>query len=288
MAIASLKIAAVALLAVARLSAQADATPAVTPDATPPATPPSLSGTAEADFVSRYIYRGFAWSRGLVMEPYVSVTKGSLTIGAWANMILDNEPQQGALNESDFTLGWSHEYGSWRVEPTAEYWLDRPIHNGSVSGDGELSIKVSRAAWGPVRIFTNHAFDVFRYNGSYYGEIGPNIAGTWKELDLELNGHLAWASAEFNRVNAGIAKSALNLASADGSATKKLGWHGLYVRLHFETSRLLDSAVRRASRNGTLAVVGIAIGFEWEKEAKDAKDAKDEKDEKDAAPGDCK
>jgi hypothetical protein len=227
--------------------------------------PSSLSGTAETDFVSRYIYRGFAWSQGPVMEPYASVIKGSLTFGAWANVVLGNAPQGGTLNESDFTLVWSHNHGNWRVEPMVEYWSDRPVHGGSDNGDGEISVRISRSVKGPIRIFTNQAYDVFRHNGSYYGEGGPDIAGTWEKFDVELNGHLAWASAEFNRVYAGIAISALNLASVDGSATRKLGSHGLYMRLHFEASRLLDSQVRHASGNGTLAAAGLAIGFKWGK-----------------------
>src|SRR5918996_4671142 len=63
----------------------------------------------EADFASQYVWRGIALSQGPVLQPSLWLTLGGATFWAWGTFVLNDEPNQGQLNEVDFTFGYGRD-----------------------------------------------------------------------------------------------------------------------------------------------------------------------------------
>lgn len=227
---------------------------------------PSSAGL-ETDFSSKYTWRGMAYSTGPVAQPYGWITVDSFTVSLWGNAMLTDEPKfgakSGAFDGGDVALGWSHDFGRWRIEPGFEFWFDRPVSATFDPATGELSARVS---WrlGPMRLFVSQAADVVRFGGAYYGEAGPNFTVSRKGLDFDASLRQAWASAKFNRIYAGVEKAEPTFIGADGSVTHSFR-PGVYLRLRSEVTRMTDAAIRRSLRQSALFSVAVAVGYQWRK-----------------------
>ncbi len=91
------------------------------------------SAGVETDFTSRYTWRGMAYSSGAAVQPYGWLTAGDFTVSLWGNADLDRERQSGsAFNGGDVMVGWSRNFGRWRLEPAFEFWFDRPVEEYSI------------------------------------------------------------------------------------------------------------------------------------------------------------
>ena len=208
------------------------------------------------------------YSIGAVAQPYGWVTSHDFTVSLWGNASLRNEPRkgisQGIFDGGDVSVGWSHDFGRWRIEPAFEFWFDRPVSTAFDPATGELSARVS---WklGPMRLFTNQAADTIRFKGAYYGDAGTNFTAKGKGLDFDASLREAWASAKFNRVYTGVGKSAPTFIGADGSVTHRFR-RGIYLRAHSEISWMTDTAIRRSlGQHRPLFSAGMAVGYEWRK-----------------------
>ena len=62
------------------------------------------SGSASADFMSNYVWRGQKLSNGMVIQPYVGITYGGFGANLWANY--DNSTNEH--NETDLTLNYTY------------------------------------------------------------------------------------------------------------------------------------------------------------------------------------
>ncbi|HEX4274655.1 MAG TPA: hypothetical protein VHZ74_04840 [Bryobacteraceae bacterium] len=224
------------------------------------------SAGVETDFSSRYTWRGMAYSTGAVAQPYGWLTAGDFTVSLWGNANLQRNRQSGAtsglFDGGDVTVGWSRDFGRWRIEPAFEFWFDRPVEGVSDPATGELSV---RASWklGPMRIFAAQAIDTIRFRGAYYGEAGTNFAASRKGLDFDASLRQAWASERFNRIYAGVEKRGPTFVGADGSITHRFR-QGIYLRAHSEISWMTDAALRRSlAQPRPLFSAGVALGYEW-------------------------
>lgn len=219
------------------------------------------SAGVETDFSSRYTWRGMAWSTGAVAQPYGWVSAGDFTVSLWGDANL-HQSGAGLFDGGDVMVGWSHDFGRWRIEPAFEFWFDRPVKGVFDPATGESSVRVS---WniGPMRIFTAHAVDTVRFRGAYYGEAGANFAANRRGLDFDANLRQAWASGKFNRLYTGVEKREPTFIGADGSITHRFR-HGIYLRAHSEITWMTDAAIRRSlAQHRPLISSGVALGYEW-------------------------
>jgi hypothetical protein len=216
-----------------------------------------LSGSVEPDFNSRYVWRGFAYSQGSVLQENVSLAAKGFTLSAWGNLVLTQEPQQGEINSTSVGLQYAREISGFRLEPMVEYW-NLPIPGVKDPGTGEISLNVSHAA-GPVRVFLLQVVDVVHFRGAYYGETGLSRNLKWKRSNTKANLRIGWANADFLRVYAEFPKPAFLETGGDISSTVTLSRH-LYLRPHAEWTYLVDGRVRRAVQPASLWNAGIALG----------------------------
>jgi len=67
------------------------------------------SAGASVDIMSQYVWRGIAFSNGLVMQPSVDFNLGALNVNMWSNIDMDpmGTEESSYYNETDLTIGYS-------------------------------------------------------------------------------------------------------------------------------------------------------------------------------------
>lgn len=216
---------------------------------------------AESDFNYRYLWQGIAYSSGPVMQPEVWVSSRGLTLTIWGNEVLNNEARRGKLTEYSVGLGYSRTWSGWTVEPSYERWVNVPADADNGPNTGVAILRISHAA-GPVSFFTTQNVDIQSYRGAYWGDAGVSWEKPVDRFTLASSASVGWASAGFNAAYFGPAENALDLVSADFSATLPIRTH-FYMRPHFEFSRIADAQLRRSGNLLPLWNAGLAFGFSF-------------------------
>lgn len=219
-----------------------------------------VSFAQEFDFGSRYVWRGFAQTDGPVFQPESSLSIYDVTLTLWANLVLNDEPHQGQFTEVDPSIDYYLQFGKLELQPSFEYYF-YPSQVGSPS-TGEASLWVAYAV-GPVKLFTDHVFDVVRYGGAYFGDFGVSYErDVLKALGLKTSAAFGWASPKFNATYGATSKAALNVFLWDLELSYTLFRH-FYLRPHMQVSVLLDTDLRAASVDPTIVSGGLALGLSF-------------------------
>jgi hypothetical protein len=224
-----------------------------------PASP--ISGGAEIDFSSRYVWQGIAYTRGPVQQSSAWITAGHWTFEAWGNQILNNDAMRGQLTEYSITLGYSWTRHGWTIEPSCEKWVNHPSNADTGPNTGVCYARISHHA-GPFTVYTTHNLDIQSYRGAYWGDAGISREQTWGRWKLEASISGGWASSKFDEAYIGRAKNAFNLLTAGSSITVSLPHH-IYLRPHFEFSRIMDRQLRQQLSSPTLWNGGLALGVSF-------------------------
>ena len=214
----------------------------------------------EVDFNSRYVWRGIALSEGAVMQPSAWVSAFNFTFYIWGNFVLDDEPNQGEFNEVELILYYSRVWGNITFEPFVVYYVYPNQEDVPSTGEFTLSLYYP---FGPFNVFTSHTFDFVEYEGSYFGDAGLSYERQLSStLTLGASGSFGWASSEFNSVNIGLHKRALNFVGGNlflAYYPKEF----LYIRPHMELSAIVDGELRDQLDDPTILNVGVAFGMEF-------------------------
>jgi hypothetical protein len=224
------------------------------------ATEPSVTFGAEADFNSRYVWRGIPFSDGAVMQSSVWVSKSDFTLTLWNNFVLNHEPNHRQVNEYDLTLGYCKEWDTVSLEPSINYyWYP---HQEEAPSTGELSCKLAYSI-NELELFTTQNIDIKEYPGAYFGDVGIGYTHEFNpQLTFDGSMSLGWGASKFNDTYIGIAKSALNVVQGDIAVTYQLE-NGVYFRPHLAVSTILDHELRQQLDDSTIVFGGIAIGKEF-------------------------
>ncbi len=206
-----------------------------------------LSWGFTEDILSRYIWRGFAYTRGPVMQPEGWVSAYGFTFDLWSNFVLNDEPNQGQFNEVDPSLTYSHSWGPFTVEPTIENY-NYPNQMNAPS-TAEFDLKLSYGL-GPVTLTTTHNFDIIRYRGSYFGDFTAGIEHEFfPKFSMATSASLGWGSSKFNETYGGVSKAALNLFLWRMEFVYQAFKH-VSFRPHMEVNVLIDSDLRQGVSTG--------------------------------------
>lgn len=219
-----------------------------------------LTTGLEADFVSRYVWRGLALSDGPAFQPSVWVSFAGFTLTPWANVALHEDSARAGLNELDLTLDYSRDVFNLTVDPSFSVYTYP--NQTDAAPTGELAVALSYPV-GPISIFTNHSVDVIATPGAYFGDAGLSFEHEFAhDLCVDASARVGWASARFNDANLGVNRAALNMGGADLALSwSPGGW--FYLRPHAALSVLLDPALRAAVTSPLLVTGGLAIGREF-------------------------
>jgi hypothetical protein len=219
-----------------------------------------LSAGLEADFVSRYVWRGLALSDGPVLQPSVWVSFAGITLTPWANVAFHADSARTGLNELDLTLDYSQDILNLTVNPSLSVYLYP--NQADAAPTGELALALSYPV-GPVSIISDHSVDLIATPGAYFGDAGLSFENELApNVSVEASARAGWASARFNDVNFGVHRAALNVGGVDLA----LNWSpaGLfYLRPHAGLGVILDRGLRAAVRSPLLISGGLAIGRDF-------------------------
>jgi hypothetical protein len=211
---------------------------------------PVVTWGGEVDVVSRYLWRGFSYSKGKVVWPTVWASAHGFTASLFTNYDPGYRPK---LNEYDISVTYERTVGKLTVEGTCVRYAY--FENDTSQATTELIGRVARSV-GPGEIFTTHAFDVNRYRGSYYLEAGYAIE---RELDpkstLTADASIVFWS-KFIEKYAGASGKPVGPLSVNVAFTRQLAPH-LRVRPHFTLSHIPDEEIRQLLDPPT-ATFGVA------------------------------
>src|SRR5258707_12575800 len=151
----------------------------------------ALSGGAECDVSSRYMWRGLALSQGAVAQPSVWLTHSAFTLTLWGSGALDARDPSG-FHELDPSIGYERDLGGWSLKPSV-YWYRYP--GAADPGSTEMELVVSRGIKGSIRAFARQTVDVGAYSGASSGAFGlsreSEAEGRWT---WTAGGQLMWGS----------------------------------------------------------------------------------------------
>lgn len=221
--------------------------------------PSALSWGYETDYNPRYVWRGIPFSEGAVAQTSAWLTTRGTTFGVWVNTNLESVDGRHT-NEVDYYISRELAWRNVTVEPTFQYYTYR--HQEDAPSTGELGAKFSWQA-GSFTLFTNQTFDVVKYPGAYFGDVGLSLSRpVGKQAEMECTLAAGWGSSKFNETYAGPSKWALNVASFEAGLTYSAS-NGTYFRPHIAFTRLLDGDVRESVGDSSILNIGLVVGMEF-------------------------
>jgi hypothetical protein len=213
----------------------------------------------EADFNSRYLWRGISFSRGAVFQPSVWVNSGPYKALIWANMNMADEANQGEFNEVDYVIGYTHEIKYVTIEPTLSLYS---YPNTGVESSAEATVKVSKPVGNHLTVYTAQNLMFKDPAEAYFGEIGVTHEREFGKWAQSAGVSLGYGSSKFNRYYLGVKRGGLNSLGAQVSWTYT-SEKGYYVRPHFNASYTPDRRLREAAGKSSYFVAGLAVGKEF-------------------------
>jgi len=246
-----------ALLAPASAMAGAADSTAGAADSTVGASAITVGG--ELDVNSHYVWRGIAFSRGMVVNPSLTFARGELSLNLWANLDRDLR-QQHALNEVDWTLGWSRSLLGVDVKPSAMLYT---YPETGLPGTVELMIELDRTLAGPVSTFTRQSVDVKQIRGAAFSSLGVACdLPEWRHVTLAGNLQYGRGWWRFASAYASPELEGLNVTSASVSATVNVPG-AFTLRPHVDWYQVANRAVRSSITGSSPFVWGIALDGEF-------------------------
>ncbi|HEX5034991.1 MAG TPA: hypothetical protein VFW62_10950 [bacterium] len=213
----------------------------------------------EGDFVSSYVWRGIVFSDGPALQPSMWLSLYGATFSVWGNFVLGDEPNQGRLDEVDFSLSYLFKTKDFFVSPI---FLSYLYPHQDLAATVETSVVLGYQK-GPFKIFTAQAVDVVAMTGAYFGLFGGSFEKDLQsKLTIKTSLGLGWANGIFNEAYFGVPQSKLNLFIWN----LELTWYlrgPLYLRPHLEVTTLLPASLRESVADPTVVDGGLAIGVQF-------------------------
>lgn len=213
----------------------------------------------EADFVSQYVWRGIALSDGPVLQPSMWFSAYGATFTVWGNFVLNDEANQGQLNEIDFNLGYVYQHKNFFIGSLFLFYL-YPHQDVAATGEGSVILGFQK---GPFKIFTVQLVDIVAAPGAYFGLAGASFE---KELhsrfSLKTSLGVGWANGKFNEVYFEVPKAKANVLAW----TLDFNWavrDPLFLRPHMKVTTLLSSNLKESVDHPTIVSGGLALGVEF-------------------------
>lgn len=114
-----------------------------------------------------------------------------------------------------------------------------------------------------MQIFTIHTFDLVRYRGAYFGELGLMRTLEFNSnLALELAVFSGWASAKFNEVYVGLHRNAFNVVEGELSLLYYPQKY-LYFKPHLRISYIVNEILHEYIVDSSPISFGVSIGTEF-------------------------
>lgn len=212
----------------------------------------------EADFNTKYLWRGITYNDGLVIQPYLWASFRNFSAGIWSSQTAWDRHNSVRRPEFDLVLTYLYSIGKFEIDHTAMLYYY--VGQEDAPPTGEFFTGIGYPV-GNFKLVSSFTVDFLTYAGAFYVEHGI-------EYEKEAGQHLVfsgsvmagWASAKFNDTYLGINKTTANLVSATIGVTYTPAG-AVYFNPHLQIGRTLHSEL--VPQMGKLPwFCGLLIGFE--------------------------
>lgn len=142
--------------------------------------------SVHSDFASRYVWNGLPFSEGAVWQPSFNIEYQGFGASIWTNFVMDDEPNQGQINEIDVTGYYSRKISKLEIDVSLTYsFYPNPdpasLNFGPPVFQGELILTYPV---GPIDLFSNLYVSFINPGGGVFWRMG---VGYKKELPLHFS-----------------------------------------------------------------------------------------------------
>ncbi|MFH1653855.1 MAG: hypothetical protein ABIE74_07335 [Pseudomonadota bacterium] len=226
-----------------------------------------LSANVEFDFLSKYVWRGLASSKGFVWQPSATLEFYGFGTTIWGNFVLNDEANQGQFNEIDFIPYYSTEFHKLSITPLAViiYYPNKNVNSLDYSNKSsvEFRLNLSYPIWKYFDIFTLFAVNAYGTRGSIWFDFGSGFHyDLLEQLMLHTSILLGVGDKRFNKNHIADVGTKLNLFEYDLSLTWK-AWKGLSVIPNLSITTIIAPSLRRATTDPNNFVGGVDLKYDF-------------------------
>lgn len=216
---------------------------------------------AGLDFNRYYLWRGFKWSDGIVLQPSGWLSMGGTTFLVWANYVLNDESNQGKFDEVDLSLTYDLNISKISLKSEMIFYFYPNQDNAPTTGESIFTL--SYPFFGPLSFKTGHAFDFIKYKKSYYGFASLFFDHALSnKISIGAEAKAGWGSWEFLKTYTGASKFALYLFESDFFISiSPLKF--FTIRPHAEICVIVDDEIKDALGRKTSINAGISAEFKF-------------------------
>lgn len=174
---------------------------------------PTIS--ANVNYASAYMYNGFLWNSGNVLQADISLEWQGFYAGAWTNwdFMDDNGYQNNDFEEWDYFAGYDHTFddvaGLGAITLGAVFtYFDYPSFPEWDCPEIGLSVCLDDVLLSP-NATINWDYEDDRYWASLGGSHSIVVSPISEKLSVDMEGNLYWANSRYNYWNYGVATNAL-------------------------------------------------------------------------------
>jgi hypothetical protein len=205
--------------------------------------------------------RGFIINDRPVIQPVVWLSGSGTELSVWSSFPLAQTTYGARPEIFELEVVRELDVGRLSIGPGLRMYLYHDRLNADRSRSLEAWLYLSYQA-GPVRLFTNHSFDVQTHKGAYFVDAGIESERSISE-GLDIGGLIGagFGSWKFNDAYAGVATTALDRITAEAWLTAS--FKRLYISPHVEYSTIVDRAVRAGDVLPSFMLFRVAVGGEF-------------------------
>lgn len=221
---------------------------------------------AKTDFVSKYLWRGISYNKGLIAQPSIWVSTSDFTLEVWGSYTFYDVNDSPKRNEIDLILSYQYLVDDLSIAPSFTYYTYPNQEDSPPTGELGLNLSYQIKDF---TLFNYFTYDIIKYSDAYFNETGILAEKELHEnLSVSSSVSVGYASGKFNEtyieVPAGteaLSKSTFSLVKFDLAVTYS-PFKNFNVSPHFQFNRMLDnSLIKLLGRDNNSFGVNIEMEF---------------------------
>ena len=226
----------------------------------------NISTSVYSNFRSRYVYEGLANSQGFVWQPSATIEIYGVGFNIWGNFVLNDEPDQGRMNEVDLTPYYNATIGNLTIHPYVMLCFYPTDNKNSLNYSAYTDVKPSlhlAYSLGAIDIVTELIFYAHPTAGALLWDFGLGFQHELVDrLSIETTALFGLGNSRFNRNAFGSPQTRINRFEYSlGLAWNP--WRGLVIKPNVHVSTLLPKRFRDAVQTPVLVWGGLDLTYNF-------------------------
>jgi hypothetical protein len=226
----------------------------------------NISTTVYSNFRSRYVYEGLANSQGFVWQPAATIEAYGVGFNVWGNFVLNDEPDQGRMNEVDLTIYYDTKIGDLTIHPYVMFCFFPTDNEKSLDYSAYTDIKPAlhlAYSLGAIDIVTELIFYAHPTAGALLWDFGLGFQHQLVDkLGIETTALFGLGNSRFNRNAFGSPQTRINRFEYSLSLPWN-PWRGLVIEPNVHVSTLLPKRFRDAVQTPVLVWGGVDFTYHF-------------------------